>query len=250
MPGDLEKLRVGIVIPSYREEANIVALLEGLLVQLPAARIVVVDDSPDSLTVEAVRRFGHAQVTWIHREKKDGRGSAVLAGIARLLEGDVERVVELDADSSHQTSELRDLLAESVKGEWDLMIASRYTAESRIVNWPASRRAFSKCANLLARALLQVPITDYTNGYRVYSRRAAELIVRECGRIGKGFISLSEILVQLYCRGYSISERPSVFVNRIRGESSVNFEEIRNAAVGLVKIVGLRRRLRSEVRVR
>lgn len=124
-----------------------------------------------------------------------------------------------------------------------MIIASRYLPESRIVNWPLSRRVFSRAANILARSVLGVPIHDYTNGYRVYSRAAAEMIDRTCGRLGKGFIPLSEVLVNLYYGGFRIAEVPSLFVNRSRGESSVTFWEIRNALVGLFKIYGLKREL-------
>ena len=86
-------------------------------------------------------------------------------------------------------------------------------------------------------------MSDYTNGFRLYSKKAAAELVNTCGKLGNGFISLSEILVNLYYRQYSIGEVPTVFVNRIRGESSLSFKEIWNAVVGLKRIYQLKRQL-------
>lgn len=235
--------KTGLVIPSYKESANIATLIDALLVVLPELRIVVVDDSPDLLTAQAVEGMQLAQVEVIHRGTKGGRGSAVLTGLRRLLELECEVLVEMDADLSHPPEQLPYLLEEARREEADLLIASRYLPESRILNWPLSRRIFSKAANFLARQMLQVPITDYTNGYRVYSRRAAELVKESCGRYGDGFIALSEILVNLHYRGYRICERSTVFRNRLRGESSVTWRELAGAFLGLWKIFGLKMKL-------
>ena len=234
---------VGIVIPTFRESENIAPLIQALHKVAPAAPIVVVDDSPDLTTVEAVHAMADPNVDVVHRQDKGGRGSAVLAGMRRLLELGVQTIVEMDADHSHPPSELPALLAQARDQKLDLLIASRYLRESRIENWPLRRRVFSRSANLVARAALRVPVHDYTNGYRAYSRRAAALAVERCGHAGSGFIALSEILVTLHGSGLRIGERPTVFVNRVRGQSSVNAHEIVTAVTGLWTTLQIRRRL-------
>ena len=237
---------VGVVVPAYKEADNIAKLVRGILEFAPAARVVVVDDSPDLATQQAVEALGLGNVGVTHRSAKGGRGSAVIEGIRQLLAQGCTQILEMDADFSHPPSQIPELLREARERNLDLLVASRYLPTSEIRNWPLSRRVFSKSSNLLARTVLGVPIADYTNGYRVYSLPAARLIVETCGRRGKGFISLSEILVNLHYRGFRIGEVPTVFVNRLRGESSVNFEELKNAASGLVEIYILKRRLRRE----
>lgn len=234
---------VGVVIPAYKEADNIGNLIREILTFVPEARVAVVDDSPDLDTKDAVERLGLPRVGVTHRGTKGGRGSAVLEGIRQLVEQGCWQILEMDADFSHPPSQIPELLREALERGLDLLVASRYLPKSEIHNWPLSRRAFSKCSNLLARAVLGVPIADYTNGYRVYSLPAARLIGETCGKRGKGFIALSEILVNLHYRGLRVGEVPTVFVNRLRGESSVNFEEIKNAATGLVDIYFLKRRL-------
>ena len=83
---------------------------------------------------------------------------------------------------------------------------------------------------------LQINVTDYTNGYRIYSKVAAKKIVSECGKIGDGFIVLSEILLKIHQSKLKIMEIDSLFINRTRGESSVNFSLILQSLFGLFKL--------------
>ena len=118
----------------------------------------------------------------------------------------------------------------------DLLISSRYLKKSKIINWSIQRLIFSKLSNILARLLLNVGVTDYTNGFRIYSRRSVDLIVQKCGKIGDGFIVLSEILLLIKLKKYKIRELPTIFVNRKRGESSVNLKLIFQSLIGIIKL--------------
>lgn len=235
--------KLAVVIPAYCESENIAQLCEKILEACPEANVVVVDDSPDMGTVEAVRRLGDARVAVQHREGKGGRGSAVIVGISQLLGGGYDYILEMDADFSHPPSQIPEIVAYAVKHQLDLVIASRYRAGSQILNWELQRRIFSKCANFLAKTLLRVPASDYTNGFRLYSNKAAHEVVKSCGKYGSGFIALSEILVNLYYRGYKIGEVSTIFVNRVRGQSSLSKKEIMGALKGLMLIWRLKREL-------
>ena len=79
-------------------------------------------------------------------------------------------------------------------------------------------------------------MSDYTNGFRIYSRRSAESIVKDCGKIGDGFIILSEILLNISKKNYKIGEINSIFVNRIRGKSSVSLKLIIESFFGLIRL--------------
>lgn len=237
-------MKVGIVIPAYKEHESIAPLIADIRSHVADALIVVVDDSPDEKTAEILRPMESATLHYIHRSLKGGRGTAVIEGLRYLVAMDVDYALEMDADFSHPPKQIPELLALASREGLDLLIASRYLAASRILNWPFSRRLFSFGSNHLARFVLGVPVSDYTNGFRVYSGRAARLIGDECGRLGTGFIALSEILVNLYYRGFKVGETPTTFVNRVRGESSLNSGEIANALRGLVRIHGLKNDLK------
>ena len=67
--------------------------------------------------------------------------------------------------------------------------------------------------------------------------------IMSCGKIGGGFIILSEVLLEIYRNNYKIDEIHSVFVNRQRGESSVNLSLILQSFFGLIKLYLKKRKL-------
>lgn len=230
-------MEIGIVIPAYNEGDNLPKLVNAILLAYPQSQVIVVDDSTGNECVKLINELNRPEVTVVHRKAKGGRGSAVLEGISLLLQnGSLKYILEIDADFSHPPEQIPEILAKAQNGQADMVIASRYMNGSSIVNWPVKRKIFSALSNKLARAVLGVPVSDYTNGYRLYSRRAAEEIVKTCGTAGKGFIALSEILVNLYYKNFKVVELPTKFVNRTRGESSLSMSEIVGAMKGLIKI--------------
>jgi len=227
--------KISIIIPAYNESENISKLLKKIKLNIKS-QIIIVDDSNNNLT-ENILKNNKIKINYIKRHKKLGRGSAVLEGLKKALKNKKKNIfIEMDADLSHPPSELKRNLKFFERNKLDLLIGSRYLKESQIINWPISRKIFSKLANYLARFLLKIPCTDYTNGYRIYSRSAAKKIVQKCGKIGDGFIILSEILLVLYKNNFKIGEIKTKFVNRSRGESSANLKLIIASLVGLIKI--------------
>ena len=228
-------MSIAIIIPVFKESDNIEKLIFSILNILKDPIIVIVDDSPDKEAQEKIKNFNN--IRYIYRGTKLGRGSAVIEGMKNLInEKEISKIIEMDADLSHDASEINNNLKIFEKDNLDLLISSRYLKDSRIINWNLSRKIFSLLANRFAKFVLKIPITDYTNGFRIYSRNSIKHIVLNCGKIGGGFIILSEILVELYCNNFKVKEVPSVFKNRIRGESSVTLRLILNSFFGLLKI--------------
>ena len=238
-------MNISIIIPTFKERENIKNLINLIKSEIEISKIIIVDDSPNEEIKNEIRIFD--DVEYIYRGKKLGRGSAVIEGLNFSQKNfNSEIFVEMDADLSHDPKELKENLKLFKKNNCDLLISSRYLKESKIINWPFSRKIFSYLANRLARFLLGIPISDYTNGYRIYSKNAVNHISNNCGNIGDGFIILSEILVQLYYNGFKVGETKSKFVNRTRGESSLNLKEILNAFFGLLKIFKLKSKFKQK----
>jgi dolichol-phosphate mannosyltransferase len=226
---------VALVIPTYNEADNIVRMIHELYRIIPHLNIIIVDDnSPDGTgrAAENLRRT-YPRLEVIHRRGKGGRGGATIAGFKRALAMGADLICEMDADFSHNPQELPRLLDKS--RECDLVIGSRYLPSSRIVNWPWLRRFFSKLANLYARALLGIPIKDYTNGYRCF-RRATLQAVDFSAIDSSGYIVLSEIAMQIHRRSFTIGEVPTVFVNRVRGESNLSKREVWSAFSSVLRL--------------
>ncbi len=226
---------IGIIIPTYNEKDNIFKLTKTLIKLHPDCHIFIIDDTKEYNLRDYFKN--KRKISYIYRVNKKGRGSAVIEGFKKaFINNKIKIFVEMDADFSHKPHELKKNLEKFKKFDLDLLIASRYLKKSRIYNWSIQRRVFSYLANLLAKFLLNVGVSDYTNGYRIYSRKALKVIISKCGKIGDGFIVLSEFLLQLKLHNLKISDTPSIFINRKRGESSVNFKLILQSLFGLLKL--------------
>lgn len=237
-----EQIKALVVIPTYNEAENIVRLCKALCENPKVARVLVVDDnSPDGTADQAETLTQSHRVSVLRREKKNGRGGAVLDGFAWGEEkGGFTHFVEMDSDFSHDPAEL-DLLLDKATS-YDIVIGSRYIPGARIENWPLKRRLFSWGANFICRFMLKVPVRDYTDGYRSYSAKSVAALDRT--QIApKGFITLSAMLLQLHLKGFSVTEVPIRFINRIRGASNLNKGEIFEALRNVFQL----RRLRIEL---
>ncbi len=234
-------INIGIIIPTYNEEENIGKLVESIKSFVPNSEIFIVDDSINDLSKRILENKSF--VHYFRRGQKLGRGTAVIFGLNEALKNkSIDTFIEMDADFSHNPNELKEKIEYFKKHKIDMLIASRYTKSSKIMNWSVFRRVFSLLSNFLARLLLKIPCTDYTNGFRFYSKRAAMKVVSECGKIGGGFIVLSEILVVMHSNNFKIDELSTIFVNRKRGESSVSLKLIILSLLGLIKLYFLKKK--------
>lgn len=232
-----KKDKLAIVIPTFNESENILSLIKSVRNNISKGdKIIIVDDnSPDKtgkIAGELARKTKDLHV--LHRKGKNGRGSAVLDGFRFAKKFGPTLYIEMDADFSHKPEDIKRLVKEINKG-FDVVIGSRYLKGSRIENWPPQRKIFSKIANAFAKSILNVPISDYTNGYRIYSEKASHFLLKQ-KLFSKGYILLSETAYKLKKENFSFGEISIVFVNRKRGQSNTDFSEIKNAFFGIIKI--------------
>ena len=75
-----------------------------------------------------------------------------------------EFFVEMDADFSHQTIDLVEMIKNIDKA--DVIIGSRYIEGGGIKGWNYKRRLLSKLANLFTQILFGYHIKDSTSGFR------------------------------------------------------------------------------------
>ncbi len=235
--------KIAIIIPTYNETENIIELIRKIRNYVRNVIIYIVDDSPTP-EIEKLINPNLKNVKYFYRKNKKGRGSAVLFGIKKALKDkQINLVIEMDADFSHNPNELKKNISFFKKKNLDMLIASRYLNSSKILNWSLSRKTFSFFSNKVARFFLNINIKDFTNGFRFYSIRSAKKIINKCGNIGDGFIILSEIIVIIYNSNFKIEEVPTIFLNRTRGKSSVTIKLIIESLIGLIKLTFIKKKL-------
>jgi dolichol-phosphate mannosyltransferase len=233
--------KIAIIIPTFNELDNVENLIKTILKNIPNSDIFLIDDSKNE-DIGNLITSKKLEVNYFHRKNERGRGSAVLFGLKKALEEEkFDIFIEMDADFSHDPDELERHIEIFKSQNLDLLIASRYLKESKIINWSLKRKVLSRLSNFLARFLLGINLKDFTNGFRFYSERAAKKITTTCGNIGDGFIILSEIIVVL--KNNKINETNTIFVNRVRGESSVNIKLVFASLYGIFKLYFIKNKL-------
>jgi glycosyltransferase involved in cell wall biosynthesis len=248
-------MRVLVMLPTYDEIENIEDVLEQVRVALPDADVLVIDDgSPDGtadraekLAVELGGVGGTGSIDVLRRARKSGLGSAYRAGFRVGLARGYDVMVEMDADLSHDSAVLPELIA-AVGAGADLAIGSRYVPGGSIPDWKRLRRAISRGGGLYARTMLGLSVHDATAGFRAYHRDLVSRIdLDHVHADGYGFQVEMTYLTE--GQGARIAEVPITFRDRTLGRSKMSGRIVAEAFV-LVTWWALRDRVKKVFRAR
>ena len=221
--------RALVCIPTYNEATNLPDIVPQVLAQDARIEVLVIDDnSPDGTGAIADRLAAASpRVHALHRDGKQGLGTAYLAGFKWALERGFDYIFEMDADFSHDPKHLPEFLR-AVEGA-DLVLGSRYLGgKVTVVNWPMGRLLLSYCANIYARWVTGLRIWDLTGGFKCFRRRVLEGI--DLSRVrSNGYAFQIEVNVRAWRKGFKLAEVPIVFVDRTEGQSKMNQAIVREA---------------------
>jgi dolichol-phosphate mannosyltransferase len=219
-----------VVIPTYEERENITLLTEAILGTVPSADVLVVDDgSPDGTADLVENRFrSDCRVSVLRRTGDRGLGLAYHDAFALALARGYERVIQMDADFSHNPRYLPGILRAAETS--DVVIGSRYISGGGVWKWGVRRKFMSRMANSYLHICTGLPVADATSGYRCYSHYSL-------GRIGferifsRGFAFQVEMTWRAVQEGLVITELPIIFVDRSRGHSKMTAPVIAEMAI-------------------
>ncbi|MEO0143546.1 MAG: polyprenol monophosphomannose synthase [candidate division WOR-3 bacterium] len=224
-------MRILIIIPTYNERENIKPLIYEIFKVIPQANILIVDDNSPDKTYEVVEEISKNdnRVFLIKRAGKFGLGTAYVEGFKWAILNNYDVVVEMDADFSHQPSDLLRLIQKIQEG-YDLVIGSRYIEGVNVINWPMKRLLLSYFANLYARIITGVPIKDLTSGFKAIRVSALKSI--DLDKIkSNGYAFQIEIHFKIYNKKFKVTEIPIVFYERRSGNSKMSKKIILEAAL-------------------
>ncbi|HKP29309.1 MAG TPA: polyprenol monophosphomannose synthase [Gemmatimonadales bacterium] len=218
-----------VVLPTYNESQNLSQIVPVILSQDDRLEVLIVDDnSPDGTgKIADVLAGGIARVNVLHRQSKEGLGRAYLAGFKWGLEHGFDGLFEMDADFSHDPRFLKDLITALEEGA-DLVLGSRYKDGVNVINWPMSRLVLSSGANLYARLITGLPLSDSTGGFKAFRRRVLEAIPLDRVR-SNGYSFQIEMSYRAWKKGFRLVEVPIIFTDRVEGQSKMSKRIVREA---------------------
>jgi len=226
-----------VVIPTFNEIENIEDILRAVMqLDIPFDVLVVDDNSPDG-TAEAVLRVAEEFTDRIYlkkRLKKNGLGTAYVAGFNWALKRNYEYIFEMDADFSHNPNDLPKLL-QACKDGANVSIGSRYVKGVNVVNWPLSRVLLSYFASVYVRFVTRMKIMDTTAGYVCYHRSVLEKIKLEKIKF-VGYAFQIEMKYRAHCANFKLVEVPIIFTDRTKGKSKMSGGIIKEAVFGVLQL--------------
>lgn len=223
-----------VIIPTYNEAENIKKVIEASIREKTFDVLVVDDSSPDgtsSIVKEVIKSYPKNIFLEV-RKNKDGLGRAYVHGFKWAIKKKYDYIFEMDADFSHNPSELITMLEYLKKGN-DMVIGSRYIKGINVVNWPLGRILLSYLASVYVRVITSMPIKDPTAGFVGYKREVLEAIALDKVKF-VGYAFQVEMKYKTWRKKFSYIEHPIIFTNRTLGFSKMDGRIIWEGLLGVL----------------
>ena len=227
-----------VIIPTYNECENIEKIIRAVFALEHCFHILVVEDNSPDGTAAIVKRMQEEfpeRLFMIERTGKLGLGTAYIAGFKWALERDYDYIFEMDADFSHNPTDLPRLYNACAQEGADVAIGSRYISGVNVVDWPMSRILMSYGASEYVRLITGIPIHDTTAGFVCYRKEVLQMMELDKIRF-KGYAFQIEMKFTAWQLGFLIKEVPVIFVNRKEGTSKMNSSIFGEAMFGVIRL--------------
>jgi glycosyltransferase involved in cell wall biosynthesis len=203
------------VIAAYNEAHSIGSVVKEL-VKAGYKNVVVVDDGSADDTARVAKQYTKHVV---QHEINRGQGAALKTGIDYALLKDADIIVTFDADGQHRVEDIPRVIEPVKTGEVDVALGSRFLAKTEV---PFFRKLVLKGGILVVWMFYGIKLTDVHNGFRAFSRHAAELIEITMDRMEHA----SEILSEIKKHNLRYVEVPVIIkyteYSKQHGQSSLN----------------------------
>ena len=219
--------KVVCTVPTYNEALNIEDLARELLALGPNVEVLVVDDNSPDGTWQLVQEAAKTEprLHLLHRTTDKGRGAAGRDGFVKALEMGADIVVEMDADFSHHPRFIPAMLERMQQTGAGLVLGSRGVEGGTDADRGAIRQLITVAANLYIRVFLGVKVRDCNSGFRCWSAKTLRVIKVE-ETFSQGPAIVQELLFKTARAGIGIQEIPIEFIDRVRGESTLNMRSL------------------------
>jgi len=216
-------IEFSIIVPTYREVANIKPLTTRLFAALKSSgnnkvdktELIIIDDNSNDGTEAQVQNLssdGYPIQIFVRKTER-GLSSAVLRG---FQEAKGRYLLCMDADLQHPPEKVPEMLQLLQRPDIEFVIGTRYGGKEFSVDreWPLYRQIISKGARLIARPL--TPLSDPMSGFFGIRRDVYE---RATNVSPLGFKIALELFTKARVKKHA--EVPIIFGLRTAGESKL-----------------------------
>ncbi len=208
---------LSVVVPTYRESANVLALFERMkaaLDGLPWEMIVVDDNSPDgTYDVAFAIAAKDPRMRCIRRVNRSGLAGAVIEG---WLSSSADFVAVIDGDLQHDETILPKMYAALAGGEANLAIGTRTSSSGGL---SGARQKLSELGAWFFRRIAGAPVNDPMSGFFMIRRDVVERLAPRLAT--DGFKILVDVILSAGGT-LRIVEVPYSFRSRAAGESKLS----------------------------
>lgn len=224
-----------VIIPTFNEIENIREMIQEVMSLGGDFELLVIDDGSPDGTAHAVLALqpDFSRLHLIQRSGKMGLGTAYITGFEWALANGYDYIFEMDADFSHNPSDLVRLYEACAISGYDLAIGSRYITGVNVVNWPIGRVLMSYFASVYVKFITGLPIKDATAGFKCYHKSVLQGIkLRDVKFIGYAF--QIEMKFTAWKLGFKLIEVPIIFTDRTKGTSKMSTGIFKEAVIGVI----------------
>lgn len=204
------KEKISVVVPCHNEEMNIIPLVTELIkfYDKYLYEIILVDDNSVDCTKDVINNLAKEfpKIKPVFRTPPNGVGRAIADGY-KIAKG--EYVLSMDCDFQHLLPEIRDLFDAAVKG-YDVVVGSRFSRHSVLLNYPFQKIVANRAFHLLARIMLFKKFRDLTNNLKLIRRDVLE----KMELTQPGFSINAETGLIPLLMGFRVAEVPISWINR------------------------------------
>lgn len=227
--------KIVTIIPTLNENDNIF-FLYNIIVKKHKIPILFIDDNSNDGTREKILLLSkkNHMVKFIFRKKRYGIGSAHKEGISWAFKKKFTACITMDADRTHNPSEIKNLLKKLKKNKADIIITSRFMNKNSLADWTIIRKFITKIRYYLVKTILNTNL-DSSGGFRCYNLKT--LKEKHFKLVdNNGYFFLIESLFYFEKLNYKIIEIPTKLKYRISGKSKMRVIDIVSSLFNLFRL--------------
>ena len=216
---------LSIIVPVRNESENLKSVFDYFndnLKQIDFEVLIINDFSVDDTLEKAKSLITNYKNFIVHDNSKKGLGGAINQGIQKAKG---KYIAIMMADQSDDINDLLKYYDVIKTNKYDAVLGSRFLKDSKINDYPLQKLILNRIFNLFVSLIFWNKYNDYTNAFKIYSKKALTEIMP---LISESFNVFLEIPLKIISRNYQYTIIPINWMGRKKGESKFKIKELRS----------------------